>query len=292
MQLLDTFPAFERYWKSAEELPLPVQIARWESDYMAPWPELLQKQQEVYRMAGVSWRRIARTRIFPNIPSRLGRLRRLHENLRRNLPGAWTRASKALGVDFDVQFVIYVGLGCGAGWATRLGGKPSVLFGLENAAEMTDGRRGEWPGAVSHELAHLAHAEWRRRAGLPRLEDSRGPYWQLYKEGFATECERLIDPPAIFRLRTGQSDWLPWCQRHRAELARGFLRDTRARRTVRRFFGSWYNIHGHTECGYYLGAEVIRNLLRKHVRSEVALWSGPTVRRHVASELRAIANIV
>ncbi|HLY76481.1 MAG TPA: hypothetical protein VKT21_01190 [Thermoplasmata archaeon] len=281
MELLDTFPAFERYWARVRDLPVRTQVERWESDYMSPWPELLEMQKDDYRRAGASWRRVARTRIFPHLPERLERLRRLHANLRRELPRAWSRTRKALGVDFEVQFVIYVGLGCGAGWATRLGGRPAVLFGLENAAEMTAGRRGEWPAAVSHEVAHLVHEEWRRRVGLGRLEESREPYWQLYEEGFATECERNIDDPKVFQRRTGRSGWLPWCQKHQAELAGQFLRDVRARRSVRRFFGSWYNIQGYTQSGYYLGAEAVRELKKSYSLTQIARLQRREVRRRM-----------
>ncbi|MFZ0830369.1 MAG: hypothetical protein WCB18_03805 [Thermoplasmata archaeon] len=290
MKLLDTFPAFEAYWASVRTLPIAVQIARWESDYMAPWPELLQKQKDDYRQAGQSWQRIARARIFPRIPARLGRLRRLHDNLVRELPGAWKRTREVLEVDFDVQFVIYIGLGCGAGWATQLGGVPAVLFGLENAAEATAGERGGGPGAVSHEVAHLVHDEWRRRARLPGIEDARGPYWQLYEEGFATECERVIDGPSRFRLRTGRPDWLGWCTQHRAALARRFLKDVRARRSVRPFFGSWFSIGGHTECGYYLGAELIRHLKETLSLREIARLSSPEVRESARRALTSFAK--
>ena len=44
LQLLDTFPAFERYWRAVRTQPLEVQIDRWEHGYMAAWPELLEKQ--------------------------------------------------------------------------------------------------------------------------------------------------------------------------------------------------------------------------------------------------------
>jgi hypothetical protein len=290
MEIVDTFPAFERFWASVERLPIPLQVERWRSDYMAAWPELLRKQQDEYRHRGVSWQKIARKRIFPKIPERLARLRRLHANLRRELPGAWKRTRAELRVDFPVRFVIYVGIGCGAGWATRFEGKPAVLFGLENAAEMTAGRRGEWAGSVYHEVAHLVHTEWRHRARLPALEELSGPYWHLFEEGFATECERTIAPAAVFRLRTGRADWLPWCERHKAQLAQMFLRDVRARRSVRRFFGSWFNIQGHVECGYFLGAEAVRELKRSSTIEEIARLDSPAVRRKMKESLTRLAE--
>jgi hypothetical protein len=291
LEILDTFPAFERYWRRVRSEPIRVQIDRWQHEYLAPWPELLEKLQRNYTDQGVDWRRIARTRIFPQLPNLLPRIRRLHRRLREGLPTAWSRSKKVLRIDFPVQVVIYVGIGVGAGWATRYAGRPACLFGLENAAEMVSGRDPGTSGAVSHEIAHLAHAEWRRRRGRDGLGEARGPYWQLYVEGFATECERRIDPPEEFHLRTGKADWLPWCERHRGWLAARFLRQVRNRRPVREYFGSWYKVQGQIESGYYLGQQVVHEWLRASSLQEVALLPAPEVRRRTRSTLRRMADI-
>ncbi len=290
LDLLDTFPAFERYWQGVRSEPVDVQIERWEHDYMAPWPELLEKLQKNYFEEGVSWKRIARTRIFPHISARLPRMRRLHRRLLKDLPDSWSRIRRTLNPDFPVRFVIYVGIGVGAGWATRYGGQPACLFGLENAAEIASGKDSGAPGAVSHEVAHLAHDEWRRRSGLRGIEAPGGPYWQLYEEGFATECERRIEDPRSFRQRTGRPDWLPWCERHRAWLAAKFLREAQARKSVRPFFGSWDNIRGHIECGYFLGAEMVREWSRTESLREVATLPESVVRRRARTVLRRMAE--
>jgi len=289
-QLLDTFPAFERYWRTARSEPIEVQIDLWEQEYMAAWPELLEKQQQNYAREGVDWREIARARIFPHLPERLPRMRRLRRRLLRNLPDSWSRTQRTLQPGFPVRFVIYVGIGVGAGWATRYGGQPACLFGLENAAEIASGGEGGTPGAVSHEVAHLVHDEWRRRSGLRGIEAPGGPYWQLYEEGFATECERRIEDPRSFRLRTGRRDWLPWCTGHRAWLAARFLRDAAARRSVRPFFGSWYNIRGHIECGYYLGQEMVRQWAETSSLKQVATLPESVVRRRARATLRQFAR--
>jgi hypothetical protein len=290
MELIDTFPAFERYWVLVEHRPIAEQVDRWRSEYMSAWPELLRKQTEEYRRRGVNWKRIARARIFPQLPARLDRMRRLHADLVRELPRAWSRTRAALKVHFPIRFVIYVGLGCGMGWATRLGEVPAVLFGLENAVEMTSGSWRGWPrSVVPHEVAHLVHDEWRRRAGRSLLDEGRGPYWHLYEEGFATECERRIATARAFRLRTGKKDWIGWCERNRGKLARRFLRDVEARRSVRRFFGSWYDIQGHVECGYYLGAEAVRELLRTQSLLEVARLDATAVREAMKIHLARMA---
>lgn len=46
-----------------------------------------------------------------------------------------TKASKKIGLDFSITLVIYVGIGCGAGWATTYNRQPAILLGLENIAE-------------------------------------------------------------------------------------------------------------------------------------------------------------
>jgi len=258
VQILDTYPAFERFWRRVRREPVAEQIERWEHEYLAPWPELLDKLKSNYSDQGIAWRRIARSRIFPHLEERLPRMRRLHRNLVRTLADSWRRADRILRPDFPVQFVIYVGIGVGAGWATRYGGQPACLFGLENAAELATGRNGSTPGAVSHEVAHLVHDEWRRSEGLRGIDKRHDPYWQLYVEGFASECERRIDGPRAFGLRTGRRDWLTWCDYHRPWLAAKFLRDVAARRSVRSFFGSWYNVGGQVECGYYLGQQIVQ----------------------------------
>jgi hypothetical protein len=290
LQVLDTFPAFERYWAKARSLPLEAQIHGWETEYMARWPELLEKQIQNYSEEGVEWRQIAKTRIFPHLTERLPRMQLLHRRLLKQIPDSWPRLRRVLKPDFPVRFVIYVGIGVGAGWATRYGGRPACLFGLENAAELVSGKNEGMPGAVSHEVAHLVHDEWRRREGLRGIEEPRGPFWQLYEEGFATECERCIDGPRRFGLRTGRPDWLPWCTSHRASLATKFLRDVKAGNSLRPFFGSWYNIHGRIECGYFLGAEIIREWTEAASLREVALLPEVTVRRRVRSTLHSLSE--
>lgn len=286
LEILDTFPAFEKYWRTVRSEPIAVQIDRWEHEYMADWPELLHKQQQSYAEEGMDWKRIARTRIFPHLSERMPRMRRLHQKLRETLPDSWSRTQRTLKPDFRVRFVIYVGIGVGAGWATTWAGQPACLFGLENAAEITAGTAGGYPAAVSHEVAHLAHDEWRRRAGLRGNAEPRGPYWQLYEEGFATECERRIEDPRTFRLRTGRADWLPWCTRHRSWLASKFLRDVAAHRSVRPFFGSWYPIRGHIDCGYYLGQQLVQEWASSVPLKEVAVLPEQYLRQRARSTLR------
>jgi hypothetical protein len=290
LQVLDTFPAFERYWQTARSQPLETQIDGWEQEYLGAWPELLELQKGSYSRGRGGWRTIARARIFPYLTERLPQMRRIHDDLIRRLPGDWARTQTALKLDFQVHFVLYVGLGVGAGWATELGGRPACLFGLENAAEMVPGSGVGSPISVAHEVAHLAHDEWRGPRAEATASTLRGPYGQLYSEGFATECERQIESPDRFSLRTGRADWLPWCLSHRDWLARRFLRDVASHRSVRPFFGSWYNVRGQIECGYFLGQQVIRDWLKTDSLIEIARLPESEIRSRAKRTLHRIAE--
>ena len=284
-KIVDAFPAFERFWRTVRTQPVTLQIERWEQDYMAPWPELLSKQQDCYASDGVDWRQVARRRVFPYLERRLEKMRRLHRDLLHTLPGSWERTRQLLHLPFPVRFVIYVGIGCGAGWATTYEGRSACLFGLENAAENHDGGDGWSRRVVAHEVAHLAHQAWRKE----RREQRADPWWTLYEEGFATHCERLIEP-RLFPLRTGKENWLAWCEEMRPWLARKFLRDVTARKSLRPFFGSWYNIQGYIETGYYLGSEMIRAWTRELPLRTVASLPLSEIRRRARATLHRLAE--
>ena len=287
---LDTIPAFERFWEEARSEAIDRKIDSWRLDYLRPWPELYQKQVADYRRQGVDWRAIARRRIFPRLSERLALMRRVRTSIRHAIPIAVNRGRNALGLDFPVTFVIHVGIGCGAGWATTFGGTPAILFGLENATER------EWNDTdsalvmVGHELGHLVHSRWREQARLGTLADHRGPWWQLFTEGFATHCELLIGGRLGDRSSNRAKDWLQWCVRNRANLAHRFLKTVTSRRPARRFFGSWYNIDGYVETGYFLGCEVVHDWRSRFSLREIACWAPNDVRRRARASLQRMAT--
>ena len=262
--LIDTFPAFLAYWTDVQNSSLDAQIESWASEYMSRWPELLEKQLDDYASQGLSWRRIARERIFPFLNEWLPTMKIAHQNLLRMCRPVHSRAQKVLGLELDVLFAIYVGIGCGAGWATRFCGSPAVLIGLENVAECGWSRPRSIGGLVTHEIGHLAHDHWRVDNGK---SPGSGPWWQLYREGFAQWCEHTILGRDTWHMvgdeesgSRGCDDWLEWCQEHRGWLTAEFLRVVDGGESTRPFFGSWFEICGRRQCGYFLGHELIRYL--------------------------------
>jgi hypothetical protein len=290
IEILDTFPRFERLWPSINHLSTKQQIDAWADTYLKHWPELLAKQVENYSEVGVDWRSVANRRIFPNLESRFHAMQRIHRVLLRQIPRAARQIGERLGVEFPIRCAIYVGVGCGAGWATTYQGTPAVLFGLENAAELAWSDSTSVRALVTHELAHLVHDRWRFRAKRASLKDHSGVWWNLYAEGFATHCERNLGALGGSHSLPRKRDWLPWCQAHRRFLAREFLRTVTARRSTKRFFGSWYRLREHIETGYFLGSEMVREWERTAPLQSIALWELPEIRERGHSALRKMAD--
>ncbi len=269
LQIIDLFPAFQAFWTTTRHKPLVAQLDDWAADYMAPWPELLRKQLEDYASQGEDWRLIAGEHIFPYLGQRLPAMAVIHDRLPGICAALYRRAEEILHLDSDLTILLYVGIGCGAGWVTTYAGQPAILFGLENAAEEGWTKTSTLNGFVAHEMGHVAH--FHRRA-LANLADGSGPWWQLYTEGFAQWCEHLLLARPTWHMQDeARKDWLDWCQENRGWLAAEFLRRVNKGESTRPFFGSWYEIQGYKQTGYFLGHELIKTLAATYSLREIAL---------------------
>lgn len=286
--IIDTFPAFETYWQRAKSLPLDEQIAAWASDYMAAWPGLLGAQVSCYAQDGLDWRQVARAWVFPHLAERLSAMVTAYRNLPAVCAPVHAQFEEALGLALDVTCVIYVGIGCGAGWATTYEGQPAVLCGLENVAECGWTEPEALRGLVAHEFGHLAHQHWRVQAGLPPVS---GSLWDLYEEGLAQRCEHVILGHNSWHEMTGAygAEWLPWCREHCGWLAAEFLRRVEAGEDTRPFFGSWLDVQGVKQTGYFLGHELVCALEAEHSLQEIACFDEAQIEKQARSWLVEIA---
>lgn len=268
-RIIDTFPAFLAYWQRAKELPTAQQIEEWSDDYMVAWPELLQKQLANYAEENQSWQAIAEQHVFPELEQRLPEMTAARQQLLANCQPVYERIQQQLGYEAEAIFVIYVGIGCGAGWAATYDGKPAVLFGLENIAEEGWSQAPAIQGLIAHELGHLAHFHWREEGSLA---DESGPWWQLYTEGFAQWCEHQVAGQETWHMgERATGDWLGWCRANQAWLAAEFMRRANSGEDIRPFFGSWFDIKGYKQTGYFLGHQLIRAMRQGIPLRELAL---------------------
>jgi hypothetical protein len=287
IRIIDTFDDFSACWSKVAKASTDRRIDAWAEDYLSRWPELLAKQIENYASEKMDWRRIARERVFPHLARRLPGMRRARRNLQALCGPVCRTVRRTFGFDHDVLFVIHVGIGCGAGWATTFQDTPSVLFGLESIAECGWTGRGALTGLIAHELAHLGHHHRRMQNGKPT---GSGPWWQLYEEGFAQRCERKVLGSAPWRQANsrGGRGWLGWCRSRRDYLAAEFIHRADTGGDIRPFFGSWFDLDGKRETGYFLGCEAIRELETRHSLEEIALWEN--VEEHLRPVLAGMAQ--
>ena len=278
--LIDTFPEFLYYWQQAQDQPMTAQIEKWADSYMSHWPELRQKQVDCYTEDDEDWRAIAREYVFPFLSEYLPAMQTAHDNLLTIVDTIYNRCQQVLDFSSDLVCIIYVGIGCGAGWATAYDGNPAILLGLENIAAETWQDKKTLSCLMAHELGHLTHFHWRDQAGLPHEKNA---WWQLYTEGFAQWCEHLVMGEDSWHMKTAVGEqWQTWCQANLGWLAAEFLRRVDNEEDMRPFFGSWFELQGYKQTGYFLGHELIKRMREQFSLREIALTTDS------ASQLRPL----
>jgi hypothetical protein len=286
-EILDTYEDFLAYWMRASFKDLNEQIKLWQTFYMKKYPELLNKQVQNYEEENIDWREAAK-KIFPRLPQHFQLLRKARDNILGVCRSIYVRALKMLKLDFGIVFVIYVGVGCGAGWATTYSGQPTVLLGLENIAEEKWYTKNKLEGLISHEIGHLAHMKWRNEwRKFEKAEQD--PLFQLYSEGFAQRCEHVVLGRETWHMAQDK-EWLVWCEQNKRWLAKEFLKRLEKQVSVNDFFGSWLNIQGRAQTGYFLGHAFICELEKTCGLKEIALFNVEKVKALGMQYLKCISS--
>ena len=268
--IIDTFPSFLEAVEARMPDTVDGWLELWTEQYMAFWPELFAMQVADYAEQGADWRQIGREMVFPGMREKLPAMEDSYRHLNRIIGPIEERVRQLLDFTGQVSYVLYVGLGNGAGWVTTYAGQAAVLFGLEGIVDSGFDSPPILEGLVAHELGHVVHFAWREEGGR---ELGSGPWWQLYEEGFAQYCERQIMGRDSWHMRSVArgEDWLVWCQENRSWLAAEFMRVVEEGGSVQPFFGSWYDLRGHRQTGYFLGHEVVKYLAETITLTDIAL---------------------
>ena len=253
---------------------------------MSRYPELFQLQADNYASEHVDWRLIAE-QVFPAFPEQINAMEQARSNILEHYRSVCARAHRKLGIEFELTLVVYVGTGCGAGWATTYAGKPALLMGLENIAQEGWHTRDRIEGLIAHEIGHLAHSRWRSGLG-PMGEDEDDPLMLLYSEGFAQRCEHVINGRDTWHLSPDQG-WFSWCARNTGRLAAEFLRRLEAGNPVNDFFGSWHHIEGRKMTGYFMGHDFVAGLERSRGLADIAVLESAEVNKLAREYLSSAA---
>ncbi len=195
------------------------------------------------------------------------KFQRMHDSFRKACENLNERIRDCLHAELDADVVLYLGLCNGAGWAETVGGKPVVLLGIEKIIELDWTDEASMIGLIYHELGHLWHFGARSAETIFETPSERG-LWQLYTEGVAMTAEQLLcrDDGFYHQNRDG---WLDWCRENRGRLFREYARRIDAGESVQDFFGDWCSYDGHSDVGYYLGAELVREAMKTRSMDEI-----------------------
>ena len=176
--------------------------------------------------------------------------------------------SKLFDTEPDINIVLYLGLCNGAGWATALDGRNTILLGIEKIIELDWGDETNMRALILHEIGHL----WHKLNGnlyIPDFTKRRKAVQQLYQEGVAMVCEHILCGDDNF-YHQNKNGWLDWCRENETEIKREYLRRMNKRESVQDFFGDWCSYNGYSDVGYYLGCRFVEHLMKKYTLKEIA----------------------
>lgn len=281
--IVDTYPSFVL---ALCENPSKSPLATWEEFYSKKFPKIYELQIGNY---GKNWRNFAEKYVFSKFTSWFPKTSRVWRNLLSVIPYAYREFVKFWRNRLDVVFVVYVGIGCGAGWATEYRGRRAVLLGLENIVDLNWCSLEDLRGLIIHELAHLIHMALRGLSAREFEELESDPLFLLYSEGYATYIEEELTGKGLARIASDNS-WLNWCKRHLGFLSREYLSRTESGKPVNDFYGSWLSIEGKSQTGYYLGYEFIKYLARKTSLRSIAVLNVKKIKDEAMCFLRALAD--
>lgn len=158
----------------------------------------------------------------------------------------------------DIDWIIYHGLGNGAGGYTSLGDKNVILFGLEKILDLEWDKDKKLNDLVAHEYSHYIH-ETIRASSLESHQDFKTDMiYRLYVEGLATFGESIM-----YGRHKSMPDWYDQCLKKEKLLKVKFKRLlNNEKKDILHFFGDWYPVENLIEAGYFLGLRMIEQWLK------------------------------
>lgn len=168
----------------------------------------------------------------------------------------------------DIKIVLYLGLCNGAGWATDLDGKDTVLLGIEKIIELDWGDETNMRALILHEIGHLWH-KINRKFYLPTFTKRQKAMAQLYNEGVAMVCEQILCGDNSF-YHQNKDDWLDWCFANEKDIKTEYVKRLNRGESVQDFFGDWCSYNGHSDVGYFLGCRFVRYLMKSYSLKDIA----------------------
>ncbi len=236
-----------------------------------------------YEQVNLSWERIALEKVFHRTHQDYVKMTNIHARLKVLIPHMKTRLMSFYPSLNAVRFVLYHGLGNGAGWAITYLHQPSILLGIDKIAALDWSSDEELMRLIAHEYMHLVHQHY--RGELWHFQSAyEAAIMRLYIEGVASyyETELAALPERLTR-------WEAQCEAVEAALKGHYLEILRqAGVGHERFYGDWHDIEGLSDVGYYLGKRMVESVLESYTFQELIGAPFTLVERWVKNYLSSL----
>lgn len=206
------------------------------------------------------WKEIALKRVFTYDESIFLRMKKVAILLHQIIEHIQSKAKAFFDCEeiADIDWIIYHGLGNGAGGYTRLGSKNVILFGLEKIVDLKWDNEKKLNDLVAHEYSHYIHEAMRGSSLESHQDFQTDMIYRMYVEGLATFGERIM-----YGRHKSMSDWYIKCLEKESLLKLRFNRLLRDESNdLLHFFGDWYPVENLIEAGYFLGMRMIEKWLK------------------------------
>ena len=170
--------------------------------------------------------------------------------------------------DIQLDIILYLGLCNGAGWATTLGNRNTILLGIEKIIELSWYDIDSIQGLIFHEVGHIWH-KVNGNFNSPVNSQKEKSICQLYQEGLAMVCEQILCNDNNY-FHQNKNGWLEFCQKNELSLKKEYLNRLNSDSSTDDFFGDWCSYKGYSDIGYYLGCVFIKFLQKKYSLAEIA----------------------
>lgn len=293
IKIIETFKYFVECFEKKLDSSIEVKIDLWEKSYINKYPELEKKCKEDYEFSGYKWRDIAKSMVFNRTKDDFFKMKQANNNILLMMPSINENVQKIFGISLDINIVLYAGLCNSAGWVDYYEGKRAILFGLDKIAELNWHTVQKLAPLVSHELCHVIHFELRGEDNLPDLVEKNNyniGVWRLYEEGFAQFYQNKF---LLSENDCRGTEWAKKCIINKHELKKLYLSAMQEKgKGVQHFFGDWFEVLGISDTGYFLGAELIKELNKKYSAKFIAQLPFNRISEAVMKFLDEDSNIV
>ncbi|TVP96510.1 MAG: hypothetical protein EA374_01205 [Acholeplasmatales bacterium] len=274
MNIIDAFESMATLGENLDTVDS--MLSGWRN-HMQVYPEVFTACTMDYTENGYDWETIARERVFPYSLKHWSCLKETYARLKPLCHGDTLRGGGFSDDDLPQGlFVLYHGLGNGAGWAHEYAQTPAIWLGIEKICELGWTSEAALRALIVHEGTHLWHAQ-KRGITLPMFAKlCEHPVFRLVAEGLAMVHERRV-----VKAGTRSADWYKECARHFDALKHRFaLALSHDKEACAMFFGDWHSVEGLPDTGYYLGEKLVDSLTTRISLEEIATMSLPTLIGH------------